>query len=133
MSEQWHYRAEHMRLLRLVPIRVTVMVVRLIAILLIAALLPLSSFSVPSVMACSTTDCCGTNCSPGAVNCCRAPAAPDRAISQAQDAQHFDSVATMPAAGVIIAISHLQNTVVARGYSPPDPSASLALLCSRQI
>jgi hypothetical protein len=126
-----------MMLLRLLLLRATVKTVRFIAILLIAALLPLSSFSVPSVMACSTTDCCGTNCSPGApvseVNCCKAPVAPDRAISQAPDAQHFDSIATMPAAGVIIAISHLQNTVVARGYSPPDRPASFALLCSRQI
>lgn len=135
MSEQWHYRVERL-VLRLVPIPVTVMVVRLIAILLVAVLLPLN-INVPSVMACSTTECCGANCSPGApvseVNCCKAPVAPDRAISQAQDAQHFDSIATMPAAGVIIAISHLQNTVVARGYSPPDRLASLALLCSRQI
>ena len=136
VSGQWHYRAEHMMLLRLVPIRVTVMVVRFIAILLVAVLLPLN-INVPSVMACSTTECCGANCSPGApvseVNCCKAPVAPDRAISQAQDALHFDSIATMPAAGVTIAISHLQNTVVARGYSPPDRPASLALLCSRQI
>jgi hypothetical protein len=114
----------------------TVVVVRFLAILLVAALLPLS-FSVLPVLACSTKDCCGANCLPSApvsqVNCCKAPIAPDRAISQAQDAQHFDSIATMPAAGVIIAISHLQNTVIARGYSPPDRPASLALLCSRQI
>ena len=67
------------------------------------------------------------------VNNCRAPVAPDRAVSQAQDAHHFDSIATMPVAEVIIAISHLQNAVVARGYPPPDRPASLALLCSRQI
>ena len=92
VSGQWHYRAEHMMLLRLLLIRVTVMVVRFIAILLVAVLLPLS-INVPSVMACSTTECCGANCSPGApvsqVNCCKAPVAPDRAISQAQDAHAF--------------------------------------------
>jgi hypothetical protein len=112
------------------------MVVRFLAILLVAALLPLS-FNVPTVMACSRTECCGANCSPSApvsqVNCCKPPVAPDRAISQGADAQHFDSIAMMPAAGVIIAISRLQNTVVARGYPPPDKPASLALLCSRQI
>jgi hypothetical protein len=117
-------------------IRATVMLVRLLVILLVAALFPVS-FSVPSVMACSTTECCGVNCLPSApvrqVNCCKAPVAPDRAVSQAQDAHHFDSIATMPVAGVMIAISHLRNTVVARGYSPPGRPASLALLCSRQI
>lgn len=117
-------------------IRVTVMLVRFIAILLVAVLLPLS-FSLPSAMACSTTECCGANCAPGApvseVNCCKAPVAPDRAVSQAQDAHHFDSIATMPVAGVIVAISHLQSTIIARGYSPPGCPASLALLCSRQI
>jgi hypothetical protein len=125
-----------MMLLRHLLIRATVMTVRFVVILLVAVLLPLS-FSVPSVMACSTTECCGANCSPSApvsqVNCCKAPVAPDRAASQAQDAHHFDSIARMPAAGVIIAISHLQNTVVARGYPPPDRPASFALLCSRQI
>jgi hypothetical protein len=125
-----------MMLLRLLLLRATVKIVRFIGILLVAVLLPLS-FSVPSAMACSTTECCGANCLPSApvrqVNCCKAPVAPDRAVSQAQDAHHFDSIARMPAAGVIIAISHLQNTVVARGYSPPDRPASLALLCSRQI
>ena len=123
-------------LLRVLVIRATVMVVRFIAILLVAVLLPLS-INVPSVMACPTTECCGANCSPSApvsqVNCCKAPMAPDRAVSQTQDAHHFDSIATMPVAGVIIAISHLRNTVVARGYPPPDRPASLALLCSRQI
>src|ERR1700722_6415520 len=125
-----------MMLLCVLVIRVTVMLVRFIAILLVAVLLPLS-FSLPSAMACSTTECCGANCAPGspvsAVNCCKAPVAPDRAVSQAQDAHHFDSIATMPVAGVIVAISHLQRTVVARGYSPLDRPPSLALLCSRQI
>ena len=114
----------------------TVLDVRFLAILLVAVLLPLS-FSVPPVMACSTTDCCGANCSPSApvsqLNCCKAPIAPDRAALQAQDAHHFDSAATMPVARTIVAISHLQNTIVARGYPPPDRPASLALLCSRQI
>jgi hypothetical protein len=125
-----------MMLLRLLLIRATVMTVRFIAILLVAVLLPLS-INVPSVMACSTTDCCGANCSPGApvsqMSCCKAPVAPDRAVSQAQDGHHFDSIERMPVAGVIVAISHLQNTVVAREYSPPDRPVSLALLCSRQI
>jgi hypothetical protein len=125
-----------MMLLRLLLIRVTVMTVRSIAILLVAVLLLPLSINVPSVMACSTPECCGANCSPSAVNemsCCKAPVAPDRAVSQAQDAHRFDSIATMPVAGVIVAISHLQNTVVARGYSPPDRPVSFALLCSRQI
>jgi hypothetical protein len=125
-----------MMLLRLLLIRASVMVVRFIAILLVAVLLPFS-FSVPSVMACSSTECCGANCLPSApvsqVSCCKAPVAPDRAVSQAQDAHHFDSIGRMPVAGVIVAISHLQNTVVARGYTPPDRPASFALLCSRQI
>jgi hypothetical protein len=107
--------------------------VRLLAIFLIALLLPLS-VSAPSIAACSMTACCGANCSSIApvsqLNCCEAPTAPDRATDQAQAAQHFDSVGSMPA--VTIAISHLRNIVV-HGYSPPDRLASLALLCSRQI
>jgi hypothetical protein len=67
------------------------------------------------------------------LSCCKAPAALDRATSQAQDAQHYDSIASMPVAAVIIAISHLRNNVMAHGYSPPDRLASLAFLCSRQI
>jgi hypothetical protein len=110
--------------------------VRFLAILLIAFLLPLS-MSAPSAMACSTRACCGANCSRSApanqLSCCKAPVAPDKAPSQAQDAQHFDSIASMPVAAVIIAISHLQHNVIAHGYSPPDRLASLALLCSRQI
>jgi hypothetical protein len=95
------------------------MIVRFIAILLVAALLPLS-FSFPSAIACSTPECCGANCPPSAplsqVNCCKAPKAPvasDRAASQAQDAHHFDSISSMPATGVIIAIPDLQDTLVA--------------------
>jgi hypothetical protein len=114
----------------------TVEAVRSLAIILVALLLQLS-MSAPSAMACSTTACCGPNCSTSApvnqLSCCKAPAAPDRAVNQAQDARLFDSIGSMPVAAVIIAISHLRNTVVARGYSPPDRLASLALLCSRQI
>jgi hypothetical protein len=110
--------------------------VRFLAIFLIALLLPLS-MPAASAMACSTTACCGPNCSSNApvnqLSCCKAPAAPDRATSQARDAQHFDSIARMPVAEVALAIFHPQNTVDVRGYSPPNRLASLALLCSRQI
>jgi hypothetical protein len=67
------------------------------------------------------------------LSCCKVPVAPDRATNQAQDAQHFVSIASMPLAAVIVAISPSQNTAINRGYSPPDRLASLALLCSRQI
>ena len=110
--------------------------VRSLAIILVALLLPLS-MSAPSAMACSTTACCGPNCSSNApvnrLSCCKAPVAPDRATSQARDAQHFDLIARMPVAAVTLAIFHPQNIVDVRGYSPPDRLASLALLCSRQI
>jgi hypothetical protein len=110
--------------------------VRFFAIALIVLLLPLR-LSMPEVKACSTSACCGPNCSESAsanqVSCCKAPLPPDRAINPARDTRHFDSIATMPAVAVTIAIAHLQNTLVARGYSPPDRLASLALLCSRQI
>jgi hypothetical protein len=113
-----------------------VVVVRFFAMILIALLLPLS-VSAPSVMACSTTECCGADCSRSIpvnqLNCCKAPSAPDRATNQARDPQHSDTFMSMPAPALIIAISHLQNTVVTREYSPPDRRASLALLCSRQI
>ena len=116
--------------------RGTVSIVRVLALLLIALLLPFS-MSAPSGTVCFTTACCGANCSRSApvnqLSCCPAPVAPDKATSQAQDAQRFDSIASMPVAAVIIAISDLQNTLVARRYSPPNPLVSLALLCSRQI
>jgi hypothetical protein len=110
--------------------------VRFLTICLIALLLPLS-MPAPSAMACSTATCCGPNCSRNApanqLSCCKAPAAPDKATTQAQDARHFDSIASMPVAVAIIAISRLRNNVIAHGYSPPGRLASLALLCSRQI
>jgi hypothetical protein len=110
--------------------------VRFLAIILIALMLPMS-LSAPSAMACSTTACCGPNCSERAplnqVTCCKAPIAPDKAPNRARGAQHFDSYGSMQLTSVTVAISHLRNIVVARGYSPPDRLASLALLCSRQI
>lgn len=112
------------------------MPVRFLAIFLIALLLPLS-MPADSAMVCSTTACCGPNCSSNAavnqLSCCKAPVAPDRATSQARDAQHFDSIAKVPVAAATLAIVHSQNVVDVRGYSPPDRLASLALLCSRQI
>jgi hypothetical protein len=112
------------------------MFVRFLAIILIALLFPLS-VSAPSVTACSTRTCCGQNCSSVApvnqLSCCKASGAPDRATSQAPETRHFDSIRSMPVVAVIVAISHLRNIVVARGYSPPDRLASLAFLCSRQI
>jgi hypothetical protein len=116
--------------------RARVCAVRLLAIFILALLLPVS-LNAPSATACSTTACCGPNCSSNApvnqLSCCAKPVAPDRAMNQVRDAQHFDSIASMPVAAVTVAISHLHNTIVARGYSPPDRPASLALLCSRQI
>jgi hypothetical protein len=111
--------------------------VRFLAIILIALLLPLS-LSIPSFAACSTTACSAPNCPSttpvNQLNCCKAPVTPDRATSQARDAQHFESIASMPVMAVIVAVSHLRNIVVAHGDSPPDRLASLvALLCSRQI
>src|SRR5271168_5394608 len=112
------------------------MVVRFLAIVLASLLLPLG-LSLPSAMACSTTACCGPNCSSVApvshLSCCKAPVAPDRATNQARAAQHFDSLGSVPVTAATLAISHLRNIVVARGYSPSDRLASLALLCSRQI
>lgn|GEM_PF-4587771 len=109
--------------------------VRSLAILLIALLLPLS-VTAPSASACAMTACCA-NCPKTApmnqLNCCKAPAAPDRATSQARGADHFDSVASLPVTTVITAISHLRSTVITCGYSPPGHRLSLALLCSRQI
>ncbi len=109
---------------------------RFLAVILIALLLPLS-LSVPAAKACTMPACCGVNCSESApvsqASCCKAPVAPDRATNQARDAQHFDSVGSVPAAAATIAISRLRNTVIAHGYSPPNRLASLALLCSRQI
>src|SRR5258708_5969666 len=109
---------------------------RFLALILISLMLPLS-MSVSSAMACSTPACCGVNCSGSVpvnqVSCCQSPAAPDRATNQAKDTQHFDLIGSLPAGTVTIAISHLRNIVVARGYSPPDRLVSLALLCSRQI
>jgi hypothetical protein len=114
----------------------TVAVVRFLAILLITLLLPLS-LTTTSAIACSTTECCGTSCSQSTpvdqLSCCQISPAPDRAANPEGVAQHFDSVASMPTAAVVVAISHLQSAVIARGYSPPDRLASLALLCSRQI
>jgi hypothetical protein len=116
--------------------RANVMGVRFLAILLAALMLPVG-FNASAGTTCSTPACCGADCAPSGpvsqVNCCRAPSAPDRATSQAQDAHHFDSIGRVPVAEVAIAISHLRNIVVARGYPPPDHPASLALLCSRQI
>jgi len=110
--------------------------VRFLAIILIALLLPLS-MSVPSATACYTPACCGANCSRSApvdqLSCCKAPVAPDRASNQARDGQHFDSIASMPVAAVIIAISYSQDTVIAGGNPAANPLVSLALLCSRQI
>jgi hypothetical protein len=114
---------------------VSLYAVRLIGLILLALLLPFG-LNAPSI-ACAATACCGPNCSSnGQVNqlgCCKAPVAPDRATSQARDTQHLDSIATIPIAAAIVAISHLRNIVLAHGYSPPDRLASLALLCSRQI
>ncbi len=108
---------------------------RFLALILIALLLPLST-SAPSAMACSTTACCA-NCPKTApinqLNCCKAPAVPDRAASQARDADHFDSVGSLPATVVIATVWDLRNTVINRGYAPPGHLLSLALLCSRQI
>jgi hypothetical protein len=109
---------------------------RFLAIILSVLLLPLS-LSARSVTPCSTTACCGPNC-PSTIrvnqlDCCKAPITPDRATSQARDAQYFDSIATMPVAAAMVAISHMRNIVLAHGYSPPDRLASLAFLCSRQI
>jgi predicted MFS family arabinose efflux permease len=116
--------------------RVKVFIVPFLAIFLAILLVPFS-MNLPSATACSAQDCCGANCSPGAplsqVNCCKAPLTSDRAGSQAQDAHFFDSIAGAPLARMIVAVSHLQKSVVAHGYSPPDRLASLALLCSRQI
>ena len=109
--------------------------VRFLAVILIALMLPLS-LSVPSAMACPAPACCA-NCPKTApmnqLNCCKTPAVPDRAASQARGADHFDSIASLPATAAITTISHLRNTVITRGYSPPDRLLSLALLCSRQI
>jgi hypothetical protein len=44
------------------------------------------------------------------LSCCKVPVAPDRATNQAQDAQHFVSIASMPLAAVIVAISPSQNS-----------------------
>jgi hypothetical protein len=110
--------------------------VRLIAIILVGLLLSLC-VSVPSVTACSATACCGPNCSGiapvGQLSCCKAPLASDQAINQACETQHFDSIGYGPAAIQLVAISHLLTVDAARGHSPPDRRASLALLCSRQI
>jgi hypothetical protein len=130
-----HFQS-HFALLLVLCSRATVTIVRFFAIILIALLLPLS-MRLPSATACSTTACCGPNCSLSApvnqLSCCNTLVAPDRAKTQTQGAQHFDSTGSMPAAVATIAISRLRNTVFARGYSPPDRLASLALLCSRQI
>ncbi len=108
---------------------------RFLAVILIALMLPLST-SVPSAMACPTT-ACGANCPKNAPlhqpSCCQAPAVPDRATNQVRGADHFDSIASLTATAAITTISHLQNTVITRGYSPPGRLLSLALLCSRQI
>jgi len=110
--------------------------VRALAIVLITLLLPLG-LNAPSVKACSTKVCCGPNCSSAApvnqLGCCKAPAAPDRAISQAQNSLDIDSIGSMPAAAPAITIQRLQNMVITREYSPPGGLRSLALLCSRQI
>lgn len=135
----WHLDAVRSNLSAPLPIiclAATVMNVRLLAILLVALLLPLS-MSAPSAMACSRTACCGPNCSSDApvnqISCCKAPVAPDRATSQAPEAQHLDSIARIPLATVTFAIFLPQNIVGVRGYAPPNRLASLALLCSRQI
>ena len=112
------------------------MVVRFLAILLVALLLPLS-LSAPSAMACSTNGVLRRELfderSGESGELLQGAGGTGQSDQPSADAQHFDSIASMPVAGVIVAISHLQNTVVARGYSPPDRLASLALLCSRQI
>jgi hypothetical protein len=114
----------------------TILIVRLLAVILVTLLLPFS-IGTPSAMACSTPSCCGPICPRSTPlnqsSCCKAPAAPDRATNQTRDAQHFDSIGSMLVAAAIVPISHLRNTGIARGYSPPDRLASLALLCSRQI
>ena len=101
--------ASHFALLPVSCGPTTVEAVRFLAVILVALLLPLS-MSAPSAMACSTTACCGPNCSSNTpvnqLSCCKAPVAPDRATSQARDTQHFDSIARMPVAAVILAISH---------------------------
>lgn len=108
---------------------------RVLALILIVLLLPLS-VSAPSVTACTTTACCA-NCPKTApmnqLNCCKTPTAPDKATSQARDADHLDSIGSLPATAVITAISCVLSTAFTRGYSPPDRLLSLALLCSRQI
>ena len=110
--------------------------VRFLVIILLTLLLP-ATISAPSAVACSTTACCGPNCSDSApvdeLSCCQAPAAPDRATSQARDTLHFHSIGPTPIVAVMVANAHLQNTLIAREYSPPDRLASLALLCSRQL
>jgi hypothetical protein len=115
--------------------RVMVVLVRFLALILIALLLPLG-LSVESAMACSRTACCA-NCSKNApvnqLNCCKAPAVPDKATNQARDAQHFGSIGSLPATGVKAAISPVRSLAVSQGYSPPNRLLSLALLCSRQI
>lgn len=108
---------------------------RFFAVILIVLLLPLSP-SVPSAMACPTMTGCANRSKSAPMNqpnCCKAPAAPDRATSQARAADHFDSVGSLPATAVITAISYVQNSVITRGCSPPGRLLSLALLCSRQI
>jgi hypothetical protein len=116
--------------------RVTVEAVRSLAIILVALLLPIG-MSAPLAMTCSTTACCGTNCSRNTpvnqLSCCKTPVAPDKATSEVQDVQHFESIRSMPVAAAIVAISHFRSIVVPHRYSPPDRLVSLAFLCSRQI
>jgi hypothetical protein len=110
--------------------------VRSIAVILIALLLPLS-LCAPSAMACSTAAACCANCPKTApmnqLNCCKTPTAPAKATSQARNADHFDSIGSLPATAVMTAISYVRSTVITSGYSPPSRLLSLALLCSRQI
>ncbi len=67
------------------------------------------------------------------LSCCQAPAVPDKATNQARDAQHFESIGSVPAVAVVTAISHVRDFAIIHGYSPPARIVSLALLCSRQI
>src|ERR1700733_5208833 len=116
--------------------RDTVFVVRGLALILVAMLLPIS-MSALSAAACSTPACCSATCSRSApvnqLSCCQTSPAPDRAIGQSRDAQHFNSIGSTPVVAFVATISHVRFTAISHGYAPPDRLLSLALLCSRQI
>jgi hypothetical protein len=67
------------------------------------------------------------------VSCCQAPAASDKATSQARNAQHLDSFARLPVVANLTAISALRDFATIHRFAAPDRLASLALLCSRQL